>query len=936
MSWWNWWFDDTRLTHYRPEFAKELKAGGKVKVDPVEAMPIFAVKSTHYDRCAGAKVYHPTGNAAVVIKEKGTPKCTCEHATYEKVIPVEDPIHFGRCDFNTQAAIFCRGFNTVARPDPATLDRFETWRVGWWKERWPDLIRAIRAFDEREYDFEHFLQTVESRKRNMYRRGWQRFHDIRRINVHLELFSKTNEVHYDDPAKVRPRMLFNPSPELKCVGAYYARLMIKALKMVEPGFISGYSETSLGKKMSINIRSNRFSDDNCYSYDGSSHDAHQHLSLIRLVDHSFGPQLLREILNNPHCPHDSSYYGALCDALFRESYNFSCRDGTRGSIVGTVFSGHPTLTTLFNTLRTILYNRFVLEKICGFKPEEYRVWASGDDVIGWTSRPFDGQEFTHALGNEFGPGGLGQVAKDFMQGPLEKHSFLSKRYYADIEAFLPNPDRLYKAGAVKPINNGISVASHALAMCISSSFLPENLHAYTIGRFSSIARRADLAETARAIDEDYGWRLRLENKPVGLCLAAEKDLMASEASRFLASFWGAPENFMRKQNDQVQNTILKLKVKSDGPAPIHVAQQVQNVAARELLDLDAEQRLLEGDEAITRQHVQHLSRQLRGGGLKKQKAVMPRSKNKQSQKKPGPTKKARANPRKLAKLGANALSTRKQLKQAELDYIKCVLRPDLYTAKIPSLFPVPSHLSQWKGTFYSTTNATGCFYVYMYPWCNNSTPINYCNAAGLGEGVGFSTVTQTSYGNPSWTGYAGNFRIVGAWLKLSILTSNMNRQGILNAAYIPYSPNSSAFTFDTIRDQPGCDSYNASEIADVWCRYIPLDPSALAFTTLTGSAPPALVAAVSGAYPNSQVAITYRVVAEIIPAANYTDLLVPTIGPSGSGESALQKIVSAPSSGSGNLEGDSVFNTIVNTARSAVKGAGALMTVFSEAAALMG
>jgi hypothetical protein len=50
----------------------------------------------------------------------------------------------------------------------------------------------------------------------------------------------------------------------------------------------------------------------------------------------------------------------------------------KGKFNGTVFSGHPTRTTLGNSLRVILYIRFIMWK-CGIT--KYSLWVGGDDVF---------------------------------------------------------------------------------------------------------------------------------------------------------------------------------------------------------------------------------------------------------------------------------------------------------------------------------------------------------------------------------------------------------------------------------------------------------------------------------------------------------------------------------------------------------------------------
>lgn len=48
------------------------------------------------------------------------------------------------------------------------------------------------------------------------------------------------------------------------------------------------------------------------------------------------------------------------------------------TIVGTTYSGHPLRTTLGNSLRVILYMKYLLQ---GVPKNDYRFYVSGDDVI---------------------------------------------------------------------------------------------------------------------------------------------------------------------------------------------------------------------------------------------------------------------------------------------------------------------------------------------------------------------------------------------------------------------------------------------------------------------------------------------------------------------------------------------------------------------------
>lgn len=51
-----------------------------------------------------------------------------------------------------------------------------------------------------------------------------------------------------------------------------------------------------------------------------------------------------------------------------------------GTVVGTTASGHPVRTTLFNTLRVILYYKFICYR-AGIPIGAYYLIVSGDDVF---------------------------------------------------------------------------------------------------------------------------------------------------------------------------------------------------------------------------------------------------------------------------------------------------------------------------------------------------------------------------------------------------------------------------------------------------------------------------------------------------------------------------------------------------------------------------
>lgn len=171
-------------------------------------------------------------------------------------------------------------------------------------------------------------------------------------------------------------------------------------------------------------------------------------------------------------------------------------------------------TTLFNTMRTILYNRFALH-LAG--DTDNLVYAAGDDVLCWargiSTSP---QKFKNAivslLGNHAGIGGLGQVAKDFLVGRIQAHSFLSKRFHTSLSlsALFRLNSRAYKAGACMPAKVTLSLAEYRKAQESCAADLPSQQDVFR----TRWAGSGEMTEKAlQFLESDYGTRLRLRNGP---------------------------------------------------------------------------------------------------------------------------------------------------------------------------------------------------------------------------------------------------------------------------------------------------------------------------------------------------------------------------------------------------------------------------------------
>lgn len=295
--------------------------------------------------------------------------------------------------------------------------------------------------------------------------------------------------------------------------------MIKMVKSVEPGFISGFSESALARHLSESLERENISPEtrSIYTYDGSSHDAHQAPELIELVDHRFMNELLPEVLFRSDIP--AYLHGLVLRALTQMEVTFRSRCGLKGRVRGTVFSGHPTRTTLFNTLRTILYNRYAMALT---RPSErLLVCASGDDVLVFHSsgeplKPLEIDGMKALLGNPWGVGGLGQVAKDFVAGPIEKQGFLSKKLYAiagEIAVYRLN-SKLRVSGAVAALDNPLTPAEFAWgqAMCMKGiSAAQEEIRSFWEKMAAFITRKVEAKKIEKIFKREYQHRDRWDS-----------------------------------------------------------------------------------------------------------------------------------------------------------------------------------------------------------------------------------------------------------------------------------------------------------------------------------------------------------------------------------------------------------------------------------------
>jgi len=178
-----------------------------------------------------------------------------------------------------------------------------------------------------------------------------------------------------------------------------------------------------------------------------------------------------------------------------------------------------------------------------------------------------------------------------------------------------------------------------------------------------------------------------------------------------------------------------------------------------------------------------------------------------------------------------------------------------------------------------------------------------CNTGVITDATNWNSLTFNAT-NPSsiYAGAAARLRrVVSAVLNVSVLTPPISRQGILSVCYLPYTGTTGNMTNDTLRDQPETVTVNISSVPNARCVWKPYDPDYFTFQPVgsaIGTTVPALTFSISGAVPNAQVMVSFRVVHEMIPVAGSTDLLMPTTGPIGSPNDVVEAFRSVEATGS--------------------------------------
>jgi len=808
---------------------------------------LVPLESIHYDLENATRRVAPFENSLLTSNtSKMKLDCTCRTMYYK--LDSSEVTHFGSCGYNTIAALLMRQASVLEFAHKETLEHFKVFVDNFIAER-HNKIETWIIDEAPNYSLDAFFDSLEAPKRRLYQNGKDKLYDTGKISRVLGLFSKSNEIHVDKDA--RPRCLFNPSDEFKFIGSYVARFFIKLMKqdfMFGTSFVSGYDEDEIADI----IAGNEYfgSHNNIMSYDGSSHDAHQHTELLEIVDNGFFGRYLNTFLELSELPVYT--HKEIEKSLMDVSTKFYTGFGLSGNLQGTVFSGHPTRTTLFNTSRVLLYNMFACH-VLGY--EHYKLYASGDDMIAFFDKKIDVVKYKAILGTQNTCSGLGQLAKDFMVGGLEKHSFLSRRFLNINPIVISrDPARVIKTGICMPIDAPMTRMEYEDAVQLSlDSEIPNIDDEYKITN----PRRNNLKqENLRKYAKWFGWS--------DYELELRLNTLVNKAERMWSVNNPNPNNdhaCVHRANNGIYRAGRRIAVKEMHP----------EVNA----NFDAGEDDRRGDKIMLK---------IAAGikNKKNKKMVQNQKKNKKKQNKNSSGKSSSGNRWAM-----------------HSEYLNSLHDPFVYRGvRIPSQFPTPSQVKAISGVVTFNTNALGFARVAVRCQTGSITIYNDAthNETVLGSAVALVPSDADIVG-------ASILRMVSGGIKIRSLASFSIESGQIQGYNTLLG---AARNYDAYRDSPHQMIYSKGSVATI--RYYPLDLSMLNMIPNAGISASLLNEAsfgvmISGAV-NQSYSLQYTFNYEYSGATN-TDLVPHRLGPVGNPTTVIERI-----SGSGYNPSNSIHNVI--------------------------
>lgn len=421
-------------------------------------------------------------NAPVENRVKNYPKvgytaCTSNLRTVHNwTIDDQNPI-------SMLSAIHARHFSAQLTPDPNVVDEFNAFTdeyIGGIASEVNEMLKRVVVTNN---FVEHYsAKDYSNTKKDDYIRNCyaQLFHpEDQDFSFSFMGMVKSGEINYTKGELIRDelgylisgseraRLIWNPSQSGKGLLNFVQHYIFDALHIACPDFIHG---ASVGDIRDATLeRTERLVDPMSISLDGSSYDSTQFAELMEAVDSKFFNGIkegLHSVLQSCAEKHNAPEWKIeFTDTLIRSAIDsnatlfasypstwlkqYKMTDDQKSllkrhwprykpkpgyataayNVDGTTFSGHPTKTTLGNTLRTLAYYRFAFKDL-----PRVQMMAAGDDVVCWIERKdipqaIERVSYISKKDAAIGEHGLGQVVKSVEAKEKFQLDFCSKNFF---------------------------------------------------------------------------------------------------------------------------------------------------------------------------------------------------------------------------------------------------------------------------------------------------------------------------------------------------------------------------------------------------------------------------------------------------------------------------------------------------------------------------
>lgn len=318
---------------------------------------------------------------------------------------------------------FLARFNALVKPDDKMLIEFDTFVDAELKKWEYDIKKEI---DEQSLQLADYFRHLSGTKKIEAESTWKQIEKgVEKIVHKFHMIMKDNEMVISEIDKF-DRVIMAPDKTKKLLIGFYAFILEQALIKVVPEFAIGVTGKDIEKKFKPFMNTQY----KCFSLDGKSFDGHQHVQLLRSVDNRFADMLAfidaPDWFKKNHTLLKKETHNAFVGNLLCKYFYGNKAMHDIVSFIGKTPSGHAFHTTNMNTIRSVLYQKFIFYK----QGIEGQVFAAGDDTVVFVKREEEdiykqGLEFVYCF-DKNKKGGLGQFLKDLVE--LDEPEFCSMRF----------------------------------------------------------------------------------------------------------------------------------------------------------------------------------------------------------------------------------------------------------------------------------------------------------------------------------------------------------------------------------------------------------------------------------------------------------------------------------------------------------------------------